>query len=342
MPSNESPTDSIIREFDQPSAILNEKLEIISANDSFCNSIQVGEEGVVGLNLLNIFSEESISKKLSRKLKSLLKTGKRFSESEVRCKSRGGEVKFLLSASLISERDTSEKRVLVVLKKCNDDDFLASDEGRALHFESIFNAIDDPIFIISADRIIKDANLAALKLLKLKKCDVVGKRCADLIHGGKIPEDCPLAKMFRDKETSRTIMELEELSTIFEVITFPIYDDDKIQRAVHYMKDITSQEKLKEELERKEELYRLLYESAGEPIFTYDTELRIIDVNRTALNLVGMEKDEVIGKLTGGLGAKVKAKKLTYVRGMARFKNNTTLQVMATDGSEGEMVLLVA
>ncbi len=48
-------------------------------------------------------------------------------------------------------------------------------------------------------------------------------------------------------------------------------------------------------------------------------------------------KDEVIGKLTGGLGAKVKAKKLTYVRGMARFKNNTTLQVTTVDGAEGEM-----
>ncbi len=48
-------------------------------------------------------------------------------------------------------------------------------------------------------------------------------------------------------------------------------------------------------------------------------------------------KDEVIGKLTGGLAAKVKAKKLTYVRGMARFKNNTTLQVTTVDGAEGEM-----
>lgn len=48
-------------------------------------------------------------------------------------------------------------------------------------------------------------------------------------------------------------------------------------------------------------------------------------------------KDEVIGKLTGGLGAKVKARKLTYVRGMARFKNNTTLLVKTKAGEEGEM-----
>ena len=58
-----------------------------------------------------------------------------------------------------------------------------------------------------------------------------------------------------------------------------------------------------------------------------------IDVDR-----VREWKDEVIGKLTGGLGAKVQAKKLTYVRGKARFKSNTTLAVTAADGTTGEMV----
>ena len=48
-------------------------------------------------------------------------------------------------------------------------------------------------------------------------------------------------------------------------------------------------------------------------------------------------KDEVVGKLTGGLGMKVEHKKLTYVRGMARFKDATTLLVTAADGTEGEM-----
>ncbi len=49
-------------------------------------------------------------------------------------------------------------------------------------------------------------------------------------------------------------------------------------------------------------------------------------------------KNEVVGKLTSSLGAKVKAKKVTYVRGMARFKNSTTLQITTTDGNDGELV----
>jgi len=49
-------------------------------------------------------------------------------------------------------------------------------------------------------------------------------------------------------------------------------------------------------------------------------------------------KNEVVGKLTGGLGSKVKAKKLTWVRGTARFKDNTTLVVTTVDGTTGDLV----
>jgi dihydrolipoamide dehydrogenase len=57
-----------------------------------------------------------------------------------------------------------------------------------------------------------------------------------------------------------------------------------------------------------------------------------IDVDR-----VRAWKNEVIEKLTGGLGAKVQQKKLTYVRGKARFKDSHTLIVTAADGAEGEL-----
>jgi len=57
-----------------------------------------------------------------------------------------------------------------------------------------------------------------------------------------------------------------------------------------------------------------------------------IDVDR-----VRAWKDEVIGKLTGGLGTKVTQENLTYVRGMARFKDAKTLEVTGIDGATGDM-----
>jgi dihydrolipoyl dehydrogenase len=48
-------------------------------------------------------------------------------------------------------------------------------------------------------------------------------------------------------------------------------------------------------------------------------------------------KNEVIEKLTGGLGVKTKKLKLNYLRGTARFKNSTTLIVTDVNGETSEL-----
>jgi dihydrolipoamide dehydrogenase len=48
-------------------------------------------------------------------------------------------------------------------------------------------------------------------------------------------------------------------------------------------------------------------------------------------------KQEVIGKLTDGLGGKVAKMKITYVRGMAQLKDARTLSITTTRGDVGEM-----
>ena len=55
------------------------------------------------------------------------------------------------------------------------------------------------------------------------------------------------------------------------------------------------------------------------------------------LNRVRDWKNEVIEKLTGGLGMKADRLKLTYIRGLARFKDNHTLQVKTKGDGEGEL-----
>ncbi len=57
-----------------------------------------------------------------------------------------------------------------------------------------------------------------------------------------------------------------------------------------------------------------------------------IDVDR-----VRAWKNEVVGKLTDGLGAKVKKMKVNHVHGTARFKDANTLEVTTVDGAKGEM-----
>jgi dihydrolipoamide dehydrogenase len=48
-------------------------------------------------------------------------------------------------------------------------------------------------------------------------------------------------------------------------------------------------------------------------------------------------KNSVISKLTGGLGSLSKARKISYVKGRAAFKNSSTLTITKSDGSHSEM-----
>src|ERR1700739_3163131 len=45
-------------------------------------------------------------------------------------------------------------------------------------------------------------------------------------------------------------------------------------------------------------------------------------------------KEDVVKKLTGGLGVLSKQRKVQYVRGHAAFENSTTLQVTKTNGGD--------
>ena len=48
-------------------------------------------------------------------------------------------------------------------------------------------------------------------------------------------------------------------------------------------------------------------------------------------------KNSVVSKLTGGLGSLTKARKITYVKGRAAFKNNKVITIEKKDGSTAEM-----
>ncbi len=55
-------------------------------------------------------------------------------------------------------------------------------------------------------------------------------------------------------------------------------------------------------LKESEERYRLLYDEMGEPIYTFDRNLRLIGMNRAACEQIGYESEELIGRNVLELG----------------------------------------
>ena len=78
-------------------------------------------------------------------------------------------------------------------------------------------------------------------------------------------------------------------STIADLIS--IYGEDCV---ISSMRDITASKRRENELRESEERYRRLFEEAGAGILIYDTDLRILDANRNALQLFDYSKEEIL------------------------------------------------
>jgi|GEM_PF-3997781 PAS domain S-box-containing protein len=125
------------------------------------------------------------------------------------------------------------------------------------HFKRIFEGANDAIFLIRTDYVIEDANPAALKLLKLDRSDVVGKKCYEIIHGSKsmctqVP--CTIKEVLEKGEVHGVIhkhYDCDGNAITVEISASGIRDSEgNIVKVVESARDITPREMVRKELEK--------------------------------------------------------------------------------------------
>lgn len=156
-----------------------------------------------------------------------------------------GKVARIQIATDITPRKIAEEKILKAKKE----------------WETTFDALIEPVFILDTNFTILRANKALSQRLGLTIDQVIGRKCHELMHDAEEPPaDCPCRKMLQEGCCQSAEFPLEKLGCDFFVSVSPIVDDQGVlQGGVHVAVDITERKEAEDEKSRLiEELQQAL------------------------------------------------------------------------------------
>ena len=174
-----------------------------------------------------------------------------------------------------------------------------------LFLETLFDGINEEILVLDPDFTIKDANKAFLKRYRLRKSDVLGKKCYEVKERSNAPcgsENKPCA-LVRAKETGERVEttyyqrgDEGEMNELF-MIMYPLrLRGKKIKYFMEIARDVTEYRKLIRDLQASEERLRAILDTATDAVLSIDENHRIILYNNAARRIFGYSREEVMGE----------------------------------------------
>ncbi|MEJ5329172.1 MAG: PAS domain-containing protein [Desulfobaccales bacterium] len=193
---------------------------------------------------------------------------------------------------------------------------LASQRSR---FQRIFDHLPDPVIVLRSDYVVEEANRPFLQRFQKSPEEVIGRPCYEVFHQFDEPCDrkgmiCPLHRVLETNEPAQVLqssrnpdgtVRYDEIS--MSLLTAPEW---RRPRVIEVIKDVTERKRLEAELRHSEKRARdLLLRTIKDKVFletivngiadhmmVIDLDYRIIEVNRALLEMVGMKKEQVVGR----------------------------------------------
>jgi PAS domain S-box-containing protein len=124
------------------------------------------------------------------------------------------------------------------------------------NLEAIFDGIQDQLSIQAPDYRILRVNRAVVENHQTTFEKLLNQKCYEAYFQRSQPcERCPVSVTIETKQPATSIMKSSEDNTTLQIFSYPILDEKgNVLSAIEYMKDITEEQKLQEQLIQSEKL----------------------------------------------------------------------------------------
>jgi PAS domain S-box-containing protein len=124
------------------------------------------------------------------------------------------------------------------------------------NLEAIFDGIRDQLSIQAPDYQILRVNRAVAENHQTPFKDLIGQKCYEAYYQRTLPcEQCPLSVTIQTKQPASSIVKNPEGNATLQIFSYPILDEkENLLSLIEYVKDITEEQRLQEQLIQSEKL----------------------------------------------------------------------------------------
>jgi PAS domain S-box-containing protein len=124
------------------------------------------------------------------------------------------------------------------------------------NLEAIFDGIGDQLSIQTPDYRILRVNRAVTEIRETAFMELINRKCYEAYFQRTVPcEKCPVSVTVQTKQPANAVMKIPEDNATLQIFSYPILDEKgHLLSAIEYMKDITEEQRLQEQLIQSEKL----------------------------------------------------------------------------------------
>jgi len=281
------------------------KGNIIEVNRIWLSTLGYTREEIIGKWFGDVVSDRY--KERFKEIFPIFKKNGKIDNIEFQMRHKSGKIlDVIFNGRILFDENNNFIRTLCIFKDITKNKELEKKIKEKEHyFRSLLFNLHEDILVINRDYIITDINNTKLLLNGYNREEVVGKHCYEILHGFDEPckrhkINCRLHEVFKiglPVNLKHNHLKKDGKKINVNILFSPLKDEKgNVTHVIEAVRDISDLLDTQKALKESEDRFKLFFENEPEYCYMISPDGKILDINDSALKILGYKKEELLGK----------------------------------------------